>query len=697
MASNVGKASVEVVGDVRNFARQVQRDLNAALRRVTLKPLKIELDRTAARNAGQNAGAAAADGFAKGFITRMRALQGVLTAAAFRAGNSAGNGFRRGLDRGSKDSDSFAKKALKSVANILKEGFLGIGKVLGPILGAVGTVVATTFSAAFLVTAASVIGPALAAAITSALGLGLGAALLGVGVLAIKNLKPVQNAFKDLVKTLKQVGQEAAKPLLKPLLGSIEILKSSLKFLQPLFKSIFSGLAPILKPLTAALTGFVSQILVGLRDSLPGIVAAFTGLSRALPVVGKWLGDFFRTIFANSGLIDNTTEGLMKLIFSPLKLLGPIISGLNVGFGVWNNLLRLMVESNVLGQLWQSLVNFVDGGTGAIQRIKDAWGPLGTAIQLVWDKIKAFAGEDDPGKLAQRFTEAVDAIKAAWGPLKDFVGVVWDEMIALVKRLWEEEFMPWWTETAQPWLKEAIGAAFALAWDAAVALVSAKVTEMRNRISAAVQAIPGLIRSALAAVPGIVAGIFRSMVNTAVQQAAILVARAIGILRTLPGKARSAIGGIQNAIIGAFAGAAGWLTGAGRSIIEGLLSGIRAGFGRVRGLLGELTSMLPSWKGPPAVDRKILYGSGQLAMQGFESGLLSEFKSVQRTLGSLTADLSAGFGSRAFGTSSASRPAPSITIAPGAIVIHGTGSASAADTATAVLERLAQANLVRGR
>ncbi len=44
----------------------------------------------------------------------------------------------------------------------------------------------------------------------------------------------------------------------------------------------------------------------------------------------------------------------------------------------------------------------------AIGRIKEAWGPLGDAIQVVWDKIKAFAGEDDVGKLEQRFREVVD-------------------------------------------------------------------------------------------------------------------------------------------------------------------------------------------------------------------------------------------------------------------------------------------------
>ena len=75
---------------------------------------------------------------------------------------------------------------------------------------------------------------------------------------------------------------------------------------------------------------------------------------------------------------------------------------------------------------------------------------------------------------------------------------------------------------------------------------------------------------------------------------------------------------MRNAVVGAFAGAGSWLVSAGANIINGLLSGIRSGFGRVRSLLGELTAMLPSWKGPAVVDQKILENSGRLVIKGFE-------------------------------------------------------------------------------
>jgi hypothetical protein len=119
----------------------------------------------------------------------------------------------------------------------------------------------------------------------------------------------------------------------------------------------------------------------------------------------------------------------------------------------------------------------------------------------------------------------------------------------------------------------------------------------------------------------------------------------------------------------------------------------------VRGLLNDLTSMLPDWKGPAEVDRKILHDSGRMVMAGFESGLTSQFDSVKRTLAGLTSDLpsvSLPSGS-ARGGDGASMNTPSggrtitVTLGPGSIVIQGSGAAAGQEAAEALLEALANA------
>lgn len=163
-------------------------------------------------------------------------------------------------------------------------------------------------------------------------------------------------------------------------------------------------------------------------------------------------------------------------------------------------------------------------------------------------------------------------------------------------------------------------------------------------------------------------------------------------------KIRGAISTVRNAVTSAFSGAASWLLTAGRNIIDGLISGIQAGFSRVRGLLNSLTSMLPDWKGPAEVDKRILWDSGRMVTQGFEKGLrYDDFASVRNTLQSLTSGLPRWSNAGAVSDSQAAfnKVVESFRLEPGAIVINGQGAESGKRAAEALLERLAQATAVR--
>ncbi len=97
--------------------------------------------------------------------------------------------------------------------------------------------------------------------------------------------------------------------------------------------------------------------------------------------------------------------------------------------------------------------------------------------------------------------------------------------------------------------------------------------------------------------------------------------------------------GIPGKIKGVFSNAGTWLRDAGRWIIDGLIAGIRGAFDRVRSTLNELTSFLPSWKGPPSTDRVILRDAGQMVIAGFVDGLESQYRNAQRSLSGFTDSL----------------------------------------------------------
>lgn len=699
--SNVGEADVTIVGDVRDFARQAEKDLNKALSKVKPDPVKVEADTEALSKSGVKAGEQLAEGVKRGADGRLRNARGQFVKQSENLGESMGDGAGRSFASrfGRRVKSAFldaARTGAKGFVNVLGSALSGAASAVVPIVSGVATLVGGTFIAVLGAVLLPAILGIVSAAVTALAGIGVGIGLIGLGALALKEVKPLQNAFKDLQKTLKDVGKAAAQPLLDPLLKGVASFKKTIKDLQPTLSGIFTKLAPAVKPLADALGGFVKNVLGGIKDSMPGIVAALAGFGRGLEWAGKVLGDFFRTIFSNSGLIDNTTEGLMKLVLGPLKLLGPMISGLNVVFGAWNNIIRLIAESNILGQIADQILAFVDGGTGALARISAAWGPLAAAIQNVWDKIKAFAGEDDAGKLMTRFQEVVQAIKDAWGPLGAFLKTVWDEAIAFLKRVWEEQFVPWWNDTAKPWLEEAIKGAFEMAWNAAKGVVAGKINEIRGTISRGAASFVAAHRNGLANLPSTVGSIFLQ-VNARIGQSLRTAATAAGNgARNIVNRIRSALQAVHSAVVGAFAGAAGWLISAGRNIMNGLVSGIEAGIGRVRSALNRVTDLIPDWKGPASVDKKLLRRNGQLVMQGFQRGLLDERTQVQRLLGGLTNALPDWSGGSTIASAKTSAgTSNTVTIMPGAIVINGSGTSAGTRAAEAVLARLAQAATVR--
>lgn len=102
-------------------------------------------------------------------------------------------------------------------------------------------------------------------------------------------------------------------------------------------------------------------------------------------------------------------------------------------------------------------------------------------------------------------------------------------------------------------------------------------------------------------------------------------------------------GGIPNAICGVFAGAGAWLWNAGASIINGLLNGLKAAFGRVKSFVSGIGDWIVRHKGPLSYDKVMLKPAGLAIMQGFDKSLKEGWKDVQRTVNGMNAQINGGF------------------------------------------------------
>ena len=86
----------------------------------------------------------------------------------------------------------------------------------------------------------------------------------------------------------------------------------------------------------------------------------------------------------------------------------------------------------------------------------------------------------------------------------------------------------------------------------------------------------------------------------------------------------------------------GLLLDVGASIINGLLDGLRSGWDAVSGFFGELTSMIPEWKGPEQRDKRLLTPSAHMIMGSLVSGLEDEIPEVEKTLAGITDRIQTG-------------------------------------------------------
>ncbi|MGW3888884.1 hypothetical protein ACWD69_09355 [Micromonospora chokoriensis] len=109
-----------------------------------------------------------------------------------------------------------------------------------------------------------------------------------------------------------------------------------------------------------------------------------------------------------------------------------------------------------------------------------------------------------------------------------------------------------------------------------------------------------------------------------------------GGARNALGSVASTFGGLRGRITSAVGNLGNLLYGAGRSIIQGLINGIRSMFAGLQSTLGWVTNAIPNWKGPMDRDRRLLEPSGAAIMGGLIRGITGQTPALRSELGSVT-------------------------------------------------------------
>ena len=329
------------------------------------------------------------------------------------------SGLFRGMTRGIRDFMGnmleTVKGGLSRVGGMFQDAFSGGFRsalstpAVGPIIiGAVAAVAAT-------------IGPIIAALIASAITLGLGAALVGVGAMIVMKNKDVkeklgkdfkdvgktmEHAFKPLIPVIEHVGDVAKKvaKTFDPVINkAMKLAEPHLKkFVDELGKS-FEALAPAVGPLMDAFT----KILDELGPELPGMI---TKISNSLI-------EMFEAVGEHPEVITETFAILVDIIVGTIKVIGWLTDAVGEVEREWGLIKHSFSET---GKVLSNLGGWFAGlWAGIVSGASDAWG----WITRVAGSIKRLVGK--VVHIGQSGASGViHWVSSAIGTIRRFVGKI---------------------------------------------------------------------------------------------------------------------------------------------------------------------------------------------------------------------------------------------------------------------------------
>lgn len=488
------------------------------------------------------------------------------------------------------------------------QNFFATLKQLGGVLSSVGGILKSVFSAASAAGSGflGVIGQALKqldAFLKTAAGKGaLQSIFQGLGAIGTA-LAPVIGALVQGVGALAgPIGRLAQ--ILGPILtDAVNALAPALAALEPGLRAIFGGLGAAIQVL--------APVLPSIAKALAGMAVAIAPL---LPIVGELAG-----LVAKQLVI-----GLNTLV----QILGPVISAFA------NSL------APVLPQIAQAFAQLA----AAMAPIATQFGvQLGQALMQILPPLLAIVPQLLNGlvpamiQLLVTLTPLLPQLIALAVVLADNLSTTLPELLPPLISL--INLMVQWSAIMVPVVVMILQISTALA-----GTLGAGVATAVGLISGLVNAIAGAFKWLFdillghSIIPDIVNGIigwFGGLPGRVVSIFSGLATGAINKVKSLLNYAK----GIPKSIKSVFSGAGSWLWGAGQSIINGLVNGIKSAVGWLKSNLSWVTSLIPSWKGPMDVDRKLLTPSGAAIMGGLVTGITSQLPMLKRTLGGVSSQI----------------------------------------------------------
>lgn len=580
---------------------------------------------------------------------------------------------RNAQDAGDEAGESFTTRMGKKLVS-------GIGQSVLPALGAVlnaGLAAAPALAAAgvaiYQVSAAAI------AAAPAILAIGVSFKLVALTITALapaiaKSMSPISDAFKKATESagklatngLRPLSQEFVKvnfPAVRMMIDNIAratngVIKDTLRWvntsrgqqaitnitsatgaamlrLAPAVSSVATSFIAMLGRISgvslaageSGLTGVLHKVEIMLdritaesvQGGLDKLRSTFVAVAGAVQTVGKWIQvaiGIYRQYRTEIMLISDAL-GILAIVFGGpvtaiIALIGLVVRHFDTFKAAYDNLRNSFATSTegpaFLNNLKAAADIVVPALVGAFRTI---WAAIGPTLQKIWTQIKTqlipafgeFIAAAAP--LVKFFVERLAPLIATAmnTVLKVISGVI--TVITGIFKVFTGILRGDWSQV----------------WEGIKQILRGAVTILVSIVKGLVT----LIKQGLSNLGAILSGIFSRAV-----------AAAVSAYRAIVGKVRTETGRIKGAVIGAMAGAGGWLVNAGERLIGGLISGITKKIRDLKSTLGNVSGLIPKWKGPPKKDAVLLTPAGRSIMDGLIRGIIAKKPNLKAELVRIT-------------------------------------------------------------
>lgn len=381
----------------------------------------------------------------------------------------------------------------------------------------------------------------------------------------------------------------------------MQIWDAFCQFLAPVFEGAFAQIATILETVFGIVTGLL-DIFIGL----------FTGdWDQFLQGIGEVFGAVWNGIVGTLTNIWNTIIGIVDVF---LNMLGTNISGVLTGIanffvGIWNGIV-FAVQT-----VWNTIVTVI---TTVLNTI---W----TVITTIWNTI---------------WTTITTVMNNIWLTIQNVWNFILTTITTVMNSIWNTIQSIWNTIVSTVTsVVNAIWNTITSIFNSILSTISSVMSSIWNTIQSIWNSIVSTVSSVVRNIWNTIQSTFNNILNTVrniMNNAKNAVSNAIdgilGFFRNMPGNITRALGNVGNLLVNA-----------GKSIINGLLNGLKNAAGALWDWVGGIADRIFSLKGPLPYDRKLLIPAGEAIMAGLQEGLVDGFGDVESDVSKMGGEIADTF------------------------------------------------------